>query len=111
MSELPPIHHGKDSPEPEEPEPEPVIHGELHMVELLAEAMRAVGAGRARFGDIELDLTVPPLAGHRSVAAGKRDNELDLIARQRASEAEAERRESILFRASAGRRPRLPMGG
>lgn len=66
--------------------------------------MRAVGAGRARLGDLELDLTLPPTPVRLQIAEPVRTE-----AEQRA--AAEERADAVRFAAGAGRRVRLPMGG
>lgn len=70
----------------------------------LADAMRAVGAGRATLDGLTLDLTIPPLRVHTPIAVVAR-TEAEEIA-----EAEADR-DRVRFAAGAGRRIRLPMGG
>lgn len=93
-------------PAPTDDSVDPVV---LERVVSLAASMRAVGAGRARLGDLELDLTVPPapvlaLEDDRPI-----DNEMATLQRQREAEGANERRENVLFRAAGGRRARLPL--
>ena len=76
----------------------------------LAAAMRAVGAGRARLGELELDLTCPPAALVQLPGEfGAVDNETKMLERQRKMEAAGEKHDDTLFAAGGGRRVKLPL--
>ena len=66
--------------------------------------MRAVGAGRARLGELELDLTSPPVPVRLALVTAPDETE-----EQRAEAAEA--RDRVRFAHTGGVRRRLPMGG
>lgn len=69
--------------------------------------MRAVGAGRARLGELELDLTSPPVPTRLALVPAP--DETDETDEQRAEAAEA--RDRVRFAHTGGVRRRLPMGG
>lgn len=66
--------------------------------------MRAAGAGRARLGDLELDLTVPPIPVRHLAAVPAPETEEEREAARAA-------RAAVRFAHTGGVRRRLPMGG
>ena len=75
----------------------------------LAAAMRMVGAGRARLGDLELDLTCPPAALVQLPGEFAQDNETAMLQREREAEARADKRDGVLFAAGGKQRMKLPL--
>ena len=70
-------------------------------IESLAASMRSVGAGRARLGDLELDLTVPPAPVRAPL----------MMAPAPDVDPTVDPRDAVRFAATGGVRRRLPMGG